>query len=149
MFKENFIKLCSQKGESPSAVCKSVGITPAAFSQWNSHTVPRKVTLQKIADHFNVSVEYLLGKEEPQKEIVNHSPMGDLNAHELMVLHAYRTHPEMQSAVDKLIGITDERYAIVYRAAFSSNATADQMVTLSREQWEALQSTPDTDDPLI
>lgn len=63
MFKENFIRLCNERGEYPSAVCKKVGITPAAFSQWTEDTVPRKTTLVKVADYFGVSTDYLLGTE--------------------------------------------------------------------------------------
>lgn len=61
MFKETFIRLCNQKGESPSSVCRNVGITPSSFSLWTDESVPRKATLMKIADYFGVSVDYLLG----------------------------------------------------------------------------------------
>ena len=61
MFKENFIRLCNERGEFPSVVCKKIGITPAAFSKWTDESVPRKATLMKIADYFGVSVDYLLG----------------------------------------------------------------------------------------
>jgi transcriptional regulator with XRE-family HTH domain len=61
MFKENFVRLCNSRGEFPSVVCKKIGISPAAFSQWTSETVPRQSTLVKIADYFGVSVSYLLG----------------------------------------------------------------------------------------
>ena len=64
MFKQKFIKLCSQKGESPSFVCSKIGISPAAFSQWTDETIPRKVTQQRIADYFGVSVDYLLGNTD-------------------------------------------------------------------------------------
>lgn len=64
MFKKIFIKLCTEKGESPSSVCNKIGITPAAFSQWTDDTIPRKVTQQKAAEYFGVSVDYLLGKQE-------------------------------------------------------------------------------------
>lgn len=62
MFKENFVRLCNSRGEFPSAVCKKIGISPAAFSQWTSETVPRQSTLVKIADYFGVSVSYLIGE---------------------------------------------------------------------------------------
>ena len=65
MFKKIFIELCSKNNESPSSVCAKIGITPAAFSQWTESTIPRKVTLHRAADYFGVSVDYLLGKEEP------------------------------------------------------------------------------------
>lgn len=68
MFKEIFIKLCVEKGVSPSSVVKKIGISSAAFSQWTDETVPRKTTLLKIADYFGVSVGYLLGEEEKEKE---------------------------------------------------------------------------------
>lgn len=61
MFKENFIRLCNQHGESPTVVCKKIGITSSAFSKWTDESVPRKATLMRIADYFGVSVSYLLG----------------------------------------------------------------------------------------
>lgn len=64
MFKKNFIRLCSERRESPSYVCSKIGITAAAFSQWTEQTVPRKVTQQRAADYFGVSIDYLLGKED-------------------------------------------------------------------------------------
>ena len=63
MFKELFIRLCNEKGESPSYVCRKVGIAPATFSCWTEESVPRQATLQRIADYFGVTVDYLLGKE--------------------------------------------------------------------------------------
>ena len=66
MFKEIFIKLCSEKGVSPSAVCREVGITPATYSGWDENSVPRKTTLLRISEYFGVPVGYLLG--EPVKE---------------------------------------------------------------------------------
>lgn len=72
MFKKIFISLCNEQRESPSAVCKKVGITPATFSGWNDNTIPRQATLMRIADYFGVTVEYLLGSEEEQpKEIMS------------------------------------------------------------------------------
>lgn len=65
MFKTNFIKLCTLKGESPSYVCSQIGITAAAFSQWTDETKPRKVTQQRIADYFGITVDELF---EPMNE---------------------------------------------------------------------------------
>lgn len=70
MFKNNFIKLCNERGESPSAVCRKVNIAPATFSCWNDDSVPRTATLQRIADYFGVTPEYLLrdNEEKPNTE---------------------------------------------------------------------------------
>ena len=65
MFKKNFIRHCALRNESPSSVCKKIGISPAAFSQWSDDTIPRKITQQNAADYFGVTVDDLLA-EEPQ-----------------------------------------------------------------------------------
>ena len=68
MFKKIFIRLCSDRNESPSSVCKKIGISPAAFSQWDDNTIPRKITQLRVAEYFGVSVDYLLGKEDLAEE---------------------------------------------------------------------------------
>ena len=64
MFKKIFIDLCNERKESPTAVCKALGLSAATFSCWTDDSVPRRATLQRMADYFDVSVDYLLGKEE-------------------------------------------------------------------------------------
>ena len=60
MFKQNFINFCNKKGESPSFVCRQVGLAPATFTCWNEKSIPRQATLQRIAHYFNVTPEDLL-----------------------------------------------------------------------------------------
>lgn len=77
MFKKRFEKLCSDRGLAPSMVCMNIGLSNSAYSMWDENSVPRKTTLIKIAEFFDVSVDYLLGREEDvQKEI---SPTADGN----------------------------------------------------------------------
>jgi repressor LexA len=64
MFKKIFTKLCSERGVAPTAVCSEIGLSNAAYSCWTDESVPRKTTLYKLANYFNVSVDYLLGKED-------------------------------------------------------------------------------------
>lgn len=73
MFKQNFERICVEKGYSPSAVCIAVGISKSNYSNWNEGTIPRKTTLIKIANYLGVSVEELttdtkttLSEEEKQ-----------------------------------------------------------------------------------
>jgi transcriptional regulator with XRE-family HTH domain len=73
MFKKIFIDLCNKKSESPSSVCRKVGITPATFSGWTETTIPRQATLQRISDYFGVTPEYLLGETEEKG-----SPSGEI-----------------------------------------------------------------------
>lgn len=63
MFWEIYVDLCSKKGESPNKVAKNLSIASGTVTEWKKGRVPQNATLKKIADYFNVSVDYLLGKE--------------------------------------------------------------------------------------
>ena len=64
MFWERFSKLCSIKGVSANAVCSILGLSTAAATHWKNGTMPKGDVLSKIADYFDVSVDYLLGRTE-------------------------------------------------------------------------------------
>lgn len=66
-FWDIFLKLCSKERTTPSAVCGQLGLSNAAASKWKKGAVPNSVTLQKISDHFGVSVSYLLGETDEKK----------------------------------------------------------------------------------
>ena len=64
MFWEIFIKLCADNNKKPNPVAKELGFGSSIVTYWKKGTVPNDVSLQKIANYFNVSVDYLLGKTE-------------------------------------------------------------------------------------
>ena len=64
MFKEIFTELCNERGIAPTKACTDNGLSNAAYSCWSEDTIPRQTTLLKFAKYFNVTVDYLLGKEE-------------------------------------------------------------------------------------
>ena len=92
MFKKIFIDLCNDRKVAPSAVCKSIGLSNAAFSCWDDSSVPRRATLQRIADYFGVSVDYLLGNEPRQKEKPAND--GGLSEAERLLIELLRQIPE-------------------------------------------------------
>lgn len=63
MFWDNFVLLCNKKGISPNGACAELGLSSAIATKWKNGTVPRDTTLQKIADYFNVSVDFLKSKD--------------------------------------------------------------------------------------
>lgn len=70
MFYDNFIKLCKGKGVTPSAVMRAIGLNKSSASYWKKGTTPSSDTLQKVADYFGVSVDYLLDINPlPLKEV--------------------------------------------------------------------------------
>jgi repressor LexA len=64
MFWEIFSKLCLQRGKSPNAVAKELKISSGSVTNWKNGTIPNNSALLKLANYFNVSVDYLLGKED-------------------------------------------------------------------------------------
>lgn len=65
MFWERFSNLCEKAGTKPNPVGKEIGISSGIITKWkNVGTLPNGETLLKIADYFNVSVDYLLGRTE-------------------------------------------------------------------------------------
>lgn len=67
MFYENLKKLCSKKGTTPTAVAKALKLSTAKVTDWKNGTIPKGNILISIADYFDVSVDYLLGRSNTQK----------------------------------------------------------------------------------
>ena len=67
---EIFVKLLEKYGLTAYKVSKATGIAGSTFSDWkNGRSNPKQDKLQKIADYFGVSLEYLMtGKEDAVKE---------------------------------------------------------------------------------
>lgn len=63
-FFPRFYQLCRNHGTSPNAVGRLLGIPSGSITAWKQGAAPRSATLNKIAEHFDVSVDFLLGKNE-------------------------------------------------------------------------------------
>lgn len=63
---EVFEQLLQKNGVTPYKVAKEAGVTQTALSNWKSgRSTPTTKTLQKIADYFGVTIDYLMtGKEK-------------------------------------------------------------------------------------
>lgn len=70
MFWKIFVDLCTKNKTSPNAVAKAIGISSASVTYWKQGSTPRDTALQKIAEYFDVSIDYLLGKETQTKSNV-------------------------------------------------------------------------------
>ena len=67
---EIYCKLRNEKGVKDSDVVKATGITKSTFSDWKSgRSKPKNDKLQKIADYFGVTLDYLTtGNDDMIKE---------------------------------------------------------------------------------
>lgn len=99
MFWENFVDLCNKNGISPTALCEALGYSNATATKWRKGAMPRPATVQKISDHFNVSVDYLLGTEKEKPSLAP-----DLTDEEKALLELFRAIPaEKKSLVLDLL----------------------------------------------
>ena len=69
---EIFENLLKERGITAYKVAQDTGITTATLSSWKKgRYTPKREKLQKIADYFGVTVDYLMtGKEEQKKKTV-------------------------------------------------------------------------------
>lgn len=68
MFYDIYVALCQERKKKPSAVATELGINKSNVSNWkNNGYTPRGDALQRIADYFNVTTDYLLTGEEKEK----------------------------------------------------------------------------------
>ena len=153
MFWNNFVKLCDEKGEKPNPVAKKLNIASGTITSWKNGRIPSGNNLQKIADYFGVSVDYLLGNTDEAKKVSDKKPnsviRNTLSPREMALINAYRSQPELQVAVDRLLGIEQNGDVYVYTAAQSKDKRPDTVSRIAKEDFEKIKNAPDTDDTLI
>jgi transcriptional regulator with XRE-family HTH domain len=67
-FVERFTSLMEDNGDSVTEAARIIGVAPEAVSTWlRGRIVPSIDYFAKIADVYNVSVDYLLGQSEAQQ----------------------------------------------------------------------------------
>lgn len=71
MFWDVFYNLCTENNIKPNAVCKKLELSTATATHWKKGTIPNGDALLKIADYFQCSVDYLLGREKGINNINN------------------------------------------------------------------------------
>ena len=62
MFYERFIQLCTENSEKPTSVLKEIGVSSGNLNNWKNGTSVKSDILMQLSEHFNVSIDYLLGR---------------------------------------------------------------------------------------
>lgn len=63
MFYDIVNNLCKERKTTITRMAEEIGLSNAAPTSWRKGSVPKLSTLEKIADYFDVSVDYLRGVE--------------------------------------------------------------------------------------
>lgn len=109
MFIEKIELLTKEKNISIAQMLKDLNMGQGTFSTWKTRgTIPKGTTLQKIADYFSVTVDYLLNEEtekkaSPSKEgedVVIVSRNGDRFVHHL--------NPDQMNLIENMIAQFDK-----------------------------------------
>ncbi len=70
MFYDIFKKLCDDRGVNPTRASMEIGISRGSTAYWKKrcregyNTMPDSYTAEKIANYFNVSIDYLFGRTD-------------------------------------------------------------------------------------
>ncbi len=158
MFWERFIQLCAENNTKPNPVASKLGISSGAVTKWKKNKItPNEVTLQKLANYFDVSVDYLVGRTDSphptnitndinkqnnaktvsiqtalsteEKELIEsfRSFPAEYKAKMINFIHDTKTEIEKDRKLDMLI--EQNRKLIHARAAAYGGETADVILT--------------------
>ena len=130
-FNERLRLLRTSRGLSQSDLAKFLGISKSSVNMYErGEREPGLETLEAIGDFFNVDMDYLLGKSEHRNknewlatfEFIQ-SNSNNYSPHEKEVIKEYRAKPEMQAAVDKLLGIEPDSLDTLKQKPFIAAAS--------------------------
>lgn len=96
-----FEKLCELSHITPYKVGKATGIATSTLSDWkNGKSVPKQDKMQKIADYFGVSIDYLTTGKKTEFEI---------RGQEADLLVTIRHDKEMLNALEKFYKLSSRQ----------------------------------------
>lgn len=147
MNREQFIKnLISSKGYNIKSFAQYIGMPYSTLLTILNGSLGGAAidNVIKICQGLGISINEL--QEHDVSADVDHT----LSAHEKALIIAYRKKPDMQPAVDRLLGISDDPDTVrLYRAAKSTDDHPDEIVEISRERFQKIKDAPETDDDLL
>lgn len=59
-FWERIQNLCLEKGTTPTALCKSLGLSTSMVTRWKNGTIPNQSTMEILADALGVTAHFLM-----------------------------------------------------------------------------------------
>ncbi len=105
---EIFSKLLEQRNLRAADVCKGTGLPSSLFSEWKrGKSNPKADKLQKIADFFGVSIEYLMTGEKKEE-----SPMYYTNEETAKLAQEMFEDEDMRSLFDMKRNMPPERFKV-------------------------------------
>lgn len=98
MFWERFYQLCLENNKKPNPVAKELQIASSTVSQWKNGAIPNGETLVKIANYFEVSIDFLLGISD-LKRIPSGKDKKTYDSDDLKIIDAFQSLTEDQKDI--------------------------------------------------
>lgn len=98
MIIEQIKKLCLQHGMTMKDLSDKIGVDKSTISRWNNTNIPSTTALLKIADYFNVPMDFLLERSVYDANIIS-----------------------IQRAYDKMNNSTREKMMTILKTAFDED----------------------------
>lgn len=118
-------EVAKERGAATGEMLAELGLNKNTLSSMTSRgSWLQADSLGRIADYLNCSTDYLLGRTSAPEQ-----PMQFQTTKEQQLIAAYKAHPELQPAIDKLLGIDE---VTVYAAARSSSDEPPHKVKMSK-----------------
>lgn len=109
-----------------ATVVKECGGAVGSIDGWKKGATPRSDIVVKMALRLNVTTDFLLLGRTAAPE----QPMQFQTTKEQQILAAYKAHPELQPAIDKLLGIEEETVIVkeIARTKTMSRTVSDNPI---------------------
>lgn len=95
---ELYVRLCNDKGITPSAAATEIGLSKSLVSRWKKGSTPSDATVIKIADYFGLSLEELHGMKEEMKKPATGDGDRLSKKEEKMIKMLRDAHPDLRAA---------------------------------------------------
>lgn len=106
-------------------LCDALGFKYSTVSEWlAANKYPRIDKIEKMANYFGIQKSDLIEKYDVKISKASSDSHFSLTPHETNVINAYRDKPEMQPAVDTLLGVAgDSTCKTIKVAAYGGGIT--------------------------
>ena len=68
MFWTRLKELCASRKKSVSAVCSEINLSNAVATKWKHGSIPNGETLQRLAEYFGCTVDYLIANSDSDSD---------------------------------------------------------------------------------
>lgn len=84
-FADNLKRICTQRGTTPTAICRELGLSTSKVSAWNNGSLPKQEIMVQLAQKLNCSVMDFFADDVNDVDAVH-----DTNEDEADILRIYR-----------------------------------------------------------